>query len=103
MPKLKTIKKSDLEALNWYIGPPPRIGWWNVQSLLFGSTVFKTSNKWSWWDGEHWSWLVKETATPEKLLHQVSRTMRKSIPILWSHYWPENARVKREVPWTYLP
>ena len=87
----------------WYIMEPPHVGWWNVQSLIFGGANFKKSNKWSWWDGERWSYLCRETHTAEEAAARAECKMRRDHPMLWAYYWPKDTGVQRIDPRTLAP
>jgi hypothetical protein len=80
----------------WNLGPPPHIGWWNASWC-------KGEDTWRWWNGHYWSYPVGSDAA----MHHIERmaSMRDCgfdldhpSAILWSHYWPENARVPRVDP-----
>lgn len=79
----------------WNSGPPPHVGWWNASWL-------KSDASWRWWNGVRWSRAVQDycdvaeaggcAAKPTGAVCQAD--------ILWTRYWPENARVARINPQT---
>lgn len=81
----------------FHSGPPPHIGWWNA------SFEGKDRNAWRWWDGRGWSLAAFPDHTPEEA-HRATRWRSKVAAeengslILWSDYWPEDARVERMKP-----
>lgn len=74
----------------WHSGPPPHIGWWQA-------STFENEKLWRWWDGRRWSFAVPISASPGRAA-ELSAEKTSAKCILWTHYWPENARVPRIVP-----
>lgn len=74
----------------WHKGPPPHVGWWNASRI--GAT-----DCWRWWDGSHWS-VVAVPDDPDDEVAWSAATPTEHGSILWTDYWPENARVPRIDP-----
>lgn len=80
----------------WKSGPPPHVGWWNA-------SVTRDSAAWRWWNGERWSIVHYAFDRPGSRPSKASEGMNRRM--LWTDYWPENARVPRLDPkgghWTF--
>lgn len=76
---------------HWHKGAPPHIGWWRALDPC------KAPDEWRWWNGRHWS-VAAAPDTPPKLLPSRHRAAFDTTAILWSHDWPEGARVPRLDP-----
>lgn len=75
----------------WRSGPPPHIGWWMANAS-------KVPSMWRWWDGSSWGASVHWCQTSE---YAAERSEIKSFTgptILWTSYYPRNARVPRINP-----
>ena len=81
------------EEREWHSGPPPHVGWWNASNTEHPDT-------WRWWDGEKWSapafndYSAKQAGVQANTEHDLG--LGKTI--VWSDYYPENARVPRVNP-----
>ena len=77
----------------WHKGPPPFVGWWKTKWERTDGI------NWRWWNGELWS---KCALYDDYILTVMDKANKPSnfLPdeILWSDYWPENARVPRIDP-----
>ena len=91
----KILKTED--DREWHSGPPPYIGWWNASR-----NEAPDPDTWRWWDGKHWSYFVFEDDDPlmvGKMVEQMAVGHYQPINgIMWTDYWPENARVPRIDP-----
>ena len=76
-------------------GPPPFRGWWNVRFPHDTS-----ERRWGWWDGKGWSTFARSGNTPRIAAAAAAYPGAEYVPktILWSDYWPANARVPRINP-----
>lgn len=76
----------------WHKGPPPHVGWWNASR--YGHLA-----NWMWWNGSEWSCSVGECADAKRA-GQISalKNPYQDGSIVWTDYWPENARVPRIDP-----
>lgn len=78
----------------WNTGNPPHIGWWNASE-------FRDPLAWRWFDGKKWSRVAWAYSSPyiaaQAANHRVSSSWCMG-PILWTDYWPPNARVPRIDP-----
>lgn len=77
--------------MKWRSGEPYFVGWWRTKS----DGYFK--NEWRWWDGKYWS----EAVTPDFGQEYVNALVgfKTGMPgIMWSTYYPKNARVPRREP-----
>lgn len=85
----------------WYTGNPPHVGWWRVQ-VYWGTvpkhTIGDRPERWSWWDGTRWSVSVQPQATAINARNASYCPMAPQHGVVWSHYWPEGARVPRIAP-----
>lgn len=83
----------------WHSGKPPHPGWWAVQSGkdIWSSTKRLRFLRWSWWDGESWSIAVYRDTLPMWVGTYASVTCEFPERV-WSHYYPEGARVPRVKP-----
>lgn len=78
----------------FHIGPPPHIGWWNATSGMDAAPDI-----WSWWDGVAWSLGAQPDATAEfAAIRAKTHRTRSNKEVVWSDYYPENARVPRIDP-----
>jgi hypothetical protein len=75
----------------WYSGPPPFPGWWNA-------SIARLPCLWRWWDGAQWSFSVSKDASIDRAIEASRQVAPPQSEILWSDYWPENARVARVWP-----
>ena len=82
----------------WHGGPPPHVGWWNVQVIDLYYGVTETSNSWSWWNGKNWGGFCGPRNSAEVAAERALQTLKVSPLIIWSRYWPKDARVKRVKP-----
>lgn len=82
----------------WHKGPPLFPGWWNASGG-------KDEEAWRWWNGHHWSEAAFPSMSTGTAAHQAGRKNWTQKLILWTDYWPENARVPRLDPtgghWTF--
>lgn len=94
------------DVRTWHKGPPPHVGWWNASHD-------RCNTQWRWWNGCAWSdaW-YPETIRSYVRPTQLSTTARWNgytwsdawlyataswqDQIMWTTYWPENARVTRQ-------
>jgi hypothetical protein len=74
----------------WHKGPPPHAGWWNASRE-------NHRNAWRWWDGTEWSYFVYSHWDKVVVAHRATKKA-SDYGILWTDYWPENARVPRVDP-----
>lgn len=74
----------------WHSGPPPHVGWWNANE-------YKNPYLWRWWNGENWSTAVHQSETAKWAGDSVNWPYYDD-DIVWSDYWPANARVPRIDP-----
>jgi len=82
------------KSTKWSSGPPPHIGWWNASTKMIGD-VFR------WWDGSRWSMAAWKWEDEFCASHWASiESICDSTSIMWSYYWPRNARVPRINPIT---
>jgi hypothetical protein len=80
----------------WHTGPPPHVGWWNAdwvwQQKDVGAFV------WRWWDGNGWGGACFEDDSAEAVVNYSALCFRNPKDIVWTTYWPKNARVPRIDP-----
>jgi hypothetical protein len=74
----------------WHSGPPPHVGWWNAGTG-------RHPDLWRWWDGARWSQHVHADHDAE-IAGLLAMGATADTGILWTYYWPENARVARVDP-----
>lgn len=80
---------------NWKSGPPPHIGWWNASAVLMSPSP----HAWRWWDGRKWSFNCQQGDSDEWLKNAIPQKGNyETDKMVWSDYWPENARVPRVDP-----
>lgn len=75
--------------IKWNKGHPPKPGWW-VASI---DGMF--DNIWRWFDGQYWSAACNNKMTAEHAARCACEKSLSQDAILWSDYYPENARVPR--------
>lgn len=75
----------------WHCGPPPHVGWWNA-------SVGKNPNTWRWWNGTTWSFCMDKTDSAATIESYSRHASSNQHLILWSDYYPANARVPRVDP-----
>lgn len=76
----------------WRRGPPPHVGWWQASQV-------RNEDVWRWWNGVNWSIGVHPGRSAEEAARSASiPEVRSTAPILYTTYWPENARVPRIDP-----
>ena len=75
----------------WHKGPPPHVGWWNASNTQNGDA-------WRWWNGIEWSDLVFSIQGCEIAGFMASEADVERLPIEWTDYYPDNARVPRVKP-----
>ena len=75
----------------WHSGPPLHIGWWNA-------SLFHQENSWRWWDGKDWSHAAYDWSLIHVAVKKASLFGAHTDEVLWTDYWPENARVPRIDP-----
>lgn len=79
----------------WNSGKPPFPHWY--ATLIIGQT--QRFRLWRWWNGEHWSFPVKDHRSAEFAGKTAClKTIWPESQISWSDYWPANARVPRINP-----
>jgi hypothetical protein len=79
-------------------GPPPYPGWWLASVKTF---VNETSNMWGFWNGSTWSIFCSKDMTANTAGNRagcVGSFGGDFRHIIWSNYYPENARVPRIDP-----
>lgn len=89
--------------MKWHTGKPPHVGWWLVRGLVNvqripDSEPVPVNQLWSWWDGKAWSRTAYTYYTYEQAATVAAFKLLPSLPVLWSDYWPKNARVPRVAP-----
>jgi hypothetical protein len=81
-----------IEPRWWNSGPPPHIGWWNA-------SYAGRFNEWHWWNGTAWSYAALDTYFSEKAEESARYVSNFCVEtIMWTNYWPANARVERIKP-----
>ena len=77
----------------WHKGPPPHVGWWNA-------SAGRNPDVWRWWNGKHWSGLVRRSADWKKAgkVALGPNLFGRQESIEWNDYWPEGAAVPRINP-----
>ena len=85
------IPYDSASPLEWRKGAPPHVGWW-----LAGYERLR--NVWRWWDGRQWSRPAYDHQPAQHAAICALRRDDKQDAILWSHYYPEGARVPRITP-----
>lgn len=79
----------------WKPGPPPHIGWWNASAVLMSPSP----HAWRWWDGRKWSFNCQQGDSDEWLKNAIPQKENyETDKMVWSDYWPKNARVPRVDP-----
>lgn len=88
-----------MKKLEWHKGPPPHAGWWNARTPYSDD-----ENWWGWWDGQIWSTFVSNYSHPRTAGEAArDRGGMQVDKILWTTYYPENARVPRVDPHNATP
>lgn len=78
--------------MRFFKGPPPHVGWRLTRDIIAFST-------WRWWNGRNWSEGALWTDTAEGAAESAMCASRLSrSTIIWSDYYPPNARVPRVDP-----
>lgn len=75
----------------WQEGPPPHVGWWNA-SWNKGEWI------WRWWDGKVWSMPSLRHFPIKNVVHNAMCPDNPKVNILWTDYYPKDARVLRVNP-----
>ena len=76
----------------WNAGPPPHVGWWNA-------SIARQTRAWRWWDGIQWSKAAEDQEDAQQA-REWALGLYPGSPhsILWTNYYPKNARVPRVDP-----
>lgn len=80
----------------WHSGPPPHEGWWCADHKNTADGCFP--NSWRWWDGAQWSCYADSFDTAGTAEICARSESRYQDEIVWSDYYPANARVPRVKP-----
>ena len=89
--------------MKWNRGKPPHVGWWLVRGVanvhqIPDSEPVPVIQLWSWWDGKVWSRTAYTHYNSEQAATVAAFKIHPNLPVLWSDYWPKNARVARIAP-----
>ena len=79
----------------WNKGRPPHKGWWNAS---IASEL--NPEAWRWWNGITWSRVAWAETGRSNAIQQSKRPHGEQYgsEILWTDYWPKDARVPRVRP-----
>ncbi len=79
----------------WSNEPPPHVGWW----LTCNTRPPVAEGLWRWWNGKHWSAGIRKSM-PSMVAARAANfpSLWLNSELVWTDYWPENARVPRVDP-----
>lgn len=82
-----------MSTRTWHKGPPPHIGWYEA-------SYSKNEGNWRWWDGNTWSVATYYAfgAPQAGICAKAPLSKYSSREVLYTLYWPKNARVPRIDP-----
>lgn len=89
-----------MTARTWHKGPPPFPGWWCATNHIYDDGTGVSLDFWRWWDGKQW--FCDNPAlggcSPEQAAIFALAPYKAVFKLVWTDYWPENARVPRVDP-----